>query len=73
MVAVNKGFFISFEGGEGSGKSTHVKLLANWLLDQKINCITTREPGGTKGAEEIRNLLVQGDVNRWDPLTELFL
>jgi dTMP kinase len=67
------GKFITFEGGEGGGKSTQSKLLADALTNQNISCIQTREPGGTEGAEAIRNLLVTGDTNRWDSMTELLL
>lgn len=65
--------FISFEGGEGSGKSTHARRLADWLKAQGHDVVLTREPGGTPGAEEIRNLLVQGEAARWDPMTEALL
>lgn len=67
------GKFITFEGGEGGGKSTQSGLLAEMLRKQNIDCIQTREPGGTEGAEAIRNLLVTGETNRWDPMTELLL
>ncbi|MFN4281880.1 MAG: dTMP kinase [Alphaproteobacteria bacterium] len=68
-----RGMFISFEGGEGSGKSTQVKLLAERLKQAGISSSTTREPGGSPSAEDIRKLLVSGSVARWDPLTELLL
>ena len=65
------GVFISFEGGEGSGKSTQIRLLANWLAGEWPGKVTTtREPGGTHGAEKIRALLVKGDDNAWDSTTE---
>ncbi len=67
------GCFISFEGGEGSGKSTQIKLLADILGSNKIDVVLTREPGGSKGAEEIRELLVKGESGRWDGITELLL
>lgn len=68
------GIFISFEGGEGSGKTTQIKLLANWIMGQWAGRVTqTREPGGTNGAELIRNLLVTGDEKRWDSVTEALL
>ena len=68
------GFFISFEGGEGSGKSTQIKLLANWIQSVWRGKVTsTREPGGTHGAELIRQLLVTGDKERWDSVTEALL
>lgn len=65
--------FITFEGGEGCGKSTQVSLLAKALEDKGKDIITTREPGGTEGAEAIRKLLVTGSTNRWDGKTELLL
>jgi len=68
-----RGMFITFEGGEGSGKSTQVKRLAERLKQAGINSSTTREPGGSPSAEDIRKLLVSGSVARWDPLTELLL
>lgn len=68
-----KGAFITLEGGEGSGKSTQVKLLAEAFVRAKLPCLVTREPGGTTGAESIRALLVEGDGGRWDPMTETIL
>jgi len=65
--------FITFEGGEGTGKSTQVKLLAEALDAIGIDAVTTREPGGAPGAEDIRNLLVNGDVGRWSPMSETLL
>ncbi|HAD86367.1 MAG TPA: dTMP kinase [Rhodospirillaceae bacterium] len=67
------GKFITFEGGEGGGKSTQLALLAKVLEDAGIEVVTTREPGGTSGAEEIRNLLVRGTTDRWAPLAEVLL
>lgn len=67
------GKFITFEGGEGTGKSTQTHLLADFLREQGIRVITTREPGGTEGAELIRALLVSGTTNRWSPLSEVLL
>ena len=67
------GKFITLEGGEGAGKSTQAKLLADWLGRKGISVALTREPGGTPGAEDIRNLLVTGAVGRWDFLTETLL
>lgn len=67
------GKFITFEGGEGTGKSTQTTLLANYLSDLGHQVVLTREPGGSDGAELIRALLVSGDVNRWSPLTEVLL
>src|SRR6185437_6349994 len=61
------------EGGEGAGKSTQVKRLAAALTEKGITVVTTREPGGSPGAEEIRGLLVNGAPGRWDALTETLL
>ncbi len=65
--------FITFEGGEGAGKSTQIQLLAEALRTVGEDVITTREPGGTPAAEQVRALLVSGDVDRWSPLTEVLL
>ncbi len=70
---MSKGRFITFEGGEGTGKSTQVTLLANALRSSGLDVVTTREPGGAPGAEEIRSLLVNGAVNRWTPISETLL
>jgi dTMP kinase len=68
-----RGRFLTFEGGEGAGKSTQVKLLAAALRSQGVEVILTREPGGSTGAEEIRGLLVTGEPGRWDPISEALL
>lgn len=68
-----RGLFITLEGGEGAGKSTQIKLLANRLEEAGVSHILTREPGGTPGAEAIRDLVVNGDVDRWSPAAELLL
>ncbi|KGJ05935.1 dTMP kinase [Paracoccus halophilus] len=65
--------FISFEGIDGSGKSTQAKRLARALAQRGIEIVLTREPGGSPGAEEIRRLLVEGGSERWSPETELLL
>ena len=65
--------FITFEGGEGGGKSTQVGRLAEDLRGLGIDVLATREPGGSPAAEEIRALLVSGAVERWDPLSETVL
>ncbi len=70
---MTKGMFITFEGGEGTGKSTQCQLLAEYLRLKGRSVIITREPGGTDGAELIRALLVSGDVNRWSGVTEALL
>lgn len=67
------GRFITLEGGEGAGKSTHIRQLASWLQSLGLDVVTTREPGGTEGAEAIRRLLVEGAVDRWDAISETFL
>lgn len=67
------GRFISFEGGEGSGKSTQLRRLAARLSALDVTVITTREPGGTPGAEDIRQLLVEGEPGRWDGRVEALL
>jgi dTMP kinase len=65
--------FITFEGGEGSGKSTQSSLLVEFLVSQGRDAIKTREPGGSAGAEEIRKLLVSGSADRWSPKSEALL
>jgi len=67
------GHFITFEGGEGCGKSTQSKLLVHALEKAGIACLHTREPGGEEGAEAIRELLVKGATGRWDPVAETLL
>ena len=67
------GHFISFEGGEGAGKSTQIRRLAERLRAAGHDVIVTREPGGSPGAEAIRELLVNGAADRWSPVTETLL
>ena len=69
----SKGFFITFEGIDGSGKSTQIKTLAKSLKKIGFEIIISREPGGSVGGEEIRNLLLQGEVDRWSAETEILL
>jgi dTMP kinase len=69
----HKAPFITFEGGEGSGKSTQIDILYRKLIQAGINVVSYREPGGTKGAEEIRHLLMEGHEDRWNPITEALL
>lgn len=69
----HKAPFITFEGGEGCGKSTQIEILFRHLLQVGIDVVSCREPGGTKGAEEIRSLLLHGDGERWTPTTEALL
>ena len=68
-----RGKFISFEGGEGGGKSTKAARLAGFLRQKGLDVIETREPGGTQQGEDLRDLLVQGDPDRWSPLSELLM
>lgn len=67
------GKFITLEGGEGTGKSTQVHRLTASLRDAGMDALATREPGGAPGAEDIRALLVTGEVARWEPMTEALL
>ncbi len=67
------GRFISFEGIDGSGKSTQAKRLAATLEADGYDVVLTREPGGSAGAEEIRALVLQGDPDRWSAETEILL
>lgn len=69
----DKGYFISFEGIDGSGKSTQIQRLADFLRSLSFDIVVTREPGGSIGGEEIRKLLLQGDVDRWSAETEILL
>ncbi len=68
-----RGFFITFEGGEGAGKSTQLTRLADRLEATGRDLVRTREPGGSPGAEAIRSLLVTGEADRWSPITETLL
>ena len=65
--------FISFEGIDGSGKSTQARLLAETLRAEGRDVVLTREPGGSDGAEAIRRLLVEGGTDRWSAETEILL
>jgi dTMP kinase len=67
------GKFITFEGCDGSGKSTQIKMFAEHLKEIGHDVVLTREPGGSSGAEEIRALILTGDKDRWSPETELLL
>lgn len=69
----SKGLFVSFEGIDGSGKSTQARRLAETLTARGHETVLTREPGGSPGAEEIRALVLQGDPDRWSAETELLL
>ncbi len=68
-----KGRFISLEGGEGVGKSTQLRALAAVLRERGVTVVETREPGGSEGAEAIRDLLLGGDDNRWSIEAEALL
>ena len=68
---IKKGLFICFEGGEGSGKTTQIKLLSKKLSNSNIPFIITREPGGTMIGEEIRKILVSGKIEKLDSFSEL--
>jgi dTMP kinase len=68
-----RGKLITFEGGEGTGKSTQTCLLKTALEQRGKRVVLTREPGGSPGAEEIRKLVVEGDPQRWTPLSETLL
>ncbi len=73
MADGGPGRFITFEGGEGAGKSTQLDRLADAMTSKGLRVVKTREPGGSPGAELIRDLLVTGAVDRWDAATELLL
>lgn len=70
---MGEGRFITFEGGEGAGKSTQAGLLRDRLAAGGYSSILTREPGGAPGAEQLRELLVRGETGRWSPVSELLL
>jgi len=70
---MSNGFFITFEGGEGSGKTTQSELLYNNLKQKGLNVTRTREPGGTILAESIREILLKGEKDKMSSLTELYL
>ena len=70
---MSRGRFITFEGGEGTGKSTQAGILADRLRAGGLDVVTTREPGGSDGAEALRKLLLQGDADRWSAVSETLL
>ena len=70
---MKRGLFITFEGGEGSGKSTQIDLFAQYLKQKDLPVVITREPGGTPVGKQIRKILVEGDKNKFDELTEVLL
>ena len=67
------GRFIAIEGVDGAGKGVQSRLLRDALQNCKVPVLLTREPGGSEGAEQIRSLLVSGDTDKWDSMTELLL
>jgi dTMP kinase len=68
-----RGPFITFEGGDGAGKSTQITRLAAHLRRAGSDVVVTREPGGSPGAEDIRALIVNGAADRWSPMSEALL
>ena len=68
-----RGRFITLEGGEGAGKTTLIKGLAETLRARGLDVVVTREPGGTPGAELLREILLTGATDRWSPMTEALL
>lgn len=70
---MTRGRFITFEGGEGAGKSTQVRRLTARLRERGLDVVATREPGGSPGAEAIRDLVLKGEADRWSPTTETLL
>ena len=70
---MTRGKFITFEGGEGTGKSTQVRRLVGRLQARGLEVVQTREPGGSPGAEDIRNLVLNGAADRWSPRTEALM
>tara|TARA_A100001037_G_C15079447_1_gene603461 strand:+ start:296 stop:949 length:654 start_codon:yes stop_codon:yes gene_type:complete len=73
VISNELGKFITFEGGEGAGKSTQIKRLSKFLKTEGLITVLTREPGGSNGGEDIRRLLVEGEIDRWDPMAETLL
>ena len=72
-MSARRGLFLTFEGIDGSGKSTQARLLSEALQAAGQDVILTREPGGSPGAEEIRRLVLEGDPDRWSAETEILL
>lgn len=70
---MNKGLFIVFEGGEGTGKTTAIEKIYNWLTENNIDCIMTREPGGIKISERIREVILDKEHKTMDGRTEALL
>ena len=72
-IRMQKGFFITVEGGEGTGKSTQIRLLAEYLEKKRIDVLATQEPGGTPIGLELRKMLCTGDKDKFDPVAEALL
>lgn len=72
-MTAERGVFLTIEGGEGGGKSTQIGLLCTALRRAGKTVLATREPGGSEGAEAIRDLLVRGATERWDAMSEALL
>lgn len=72
-MSVGKGLFVTFEGGEGAGKSTQIRLLADSLRDRGLMVLTTREPGGSPGAEAVRHVLLSGAAQEFGVRMEAIL
>lgn len=70
---MKKGLFIVFEGGEGTGKTTAIDSVYNWITENNLQCIKTREPGGIKISEQIRQVILSKDNTTMDPKTEALL
>ena len=70
---MKRGLFIVFEGGEGSGKSTILEKIYNWLLEENRDVVKTREPGGIKISEQIRGIILSSENEKMDGKTEALL
>ena len=70
---MKKGLFIVFEGGEGTGKTTAIESIYNWIIENNFKCIKTREPGGIKISEQIRQVILDTENKAMDPRTEALL
>lgn len=70
---MKKGLFIVFEGGEGTGKTTAIDAIYDWITENNFECIKTREPGGIKISEQIRQVILSKDNKEMDPKTEALL